>query len=89
MMISNVRRLLGGLNLRMDLHESPPHRHAQAVMAELGIKYEMAKPCSMSDSWTFYNVDKTTVPAELPNYLTVKVIGIAEWNREIEAAKKK
>ena len=48
-------------------NEAGEMRHAQVVMAELGIRYEHAVPQSMADSWTFYGCEN--IPPELPPYL--------------------
>lgn len=42
-------------------------KHAQAVMKDLGITYQLAVPQSMYDSWWFFNCDN--IPKELPNGL--------------------
>lgn len=44
--------------------------HAQKVMRDLGIVYEIAVPQSMSDSWHFWAC--SNVPAELPPYITIR-----------------
>lgn len=44
-------------------------RHPQAVMKELGIKYESSTPQSIADCWIFENC--TNIPKELPKYLVI------------------
>lgn len=43
------------------------NRHAQTVMRDLGIKYQMAVPQSIFDSWWFFNCEN--IPDELPEYI--------------------
>lgn len=44
------------------------NRHAEVVMAELGITYQLATPQSICDQWWFWNCDN--VPDSLPAYIT-------------------
>lgn len=44
------------------------NRHAQAVMKELGITWQISVPQSMYDCWEFWNCEN--VPDELPEFLT-------------------
>lgn len=44
------------------------NRHAQEVMEELGIKYQLSIPQSIGDQWWFFNC--TNIPDELPSYIT-------------------
>jgi hypothetical protein len=48
-------------------HTGKP-RHAQKVMGDLGITYQLATPQSVADQWWFWNCQN--VPDELPPYLT-------------------
>lgn len=59
--------------------ECGEYRHAQEVMKELGITYQIATPQTMGDQFWFWNCEN--IPEELPAYLThldldpVKVVG--------------
>ena len=44
------------------------NRHAEIVIKELGIKYQIGTPQSMSNSFWFWNC--TNVPNDLPAYIT-------------------
>jgi len=44
-------------------------RHAQEVMAELGITYQHSTPQSLGDCWWFWNCEN--IPEKLPKFITV------------------
>jgi hypothetical protein len=44
------------------------YRHAQIVVKELGITYQISTPQSMADQFWFWNCEN--VPDNLPSYLT-------------------
>lgn len=44
-------------------------KHAQLIMKELGITYQIAVPQSMGDQWWFFNCEN--VPDPLPENLTL------------------
>jgi hypothetical protein len=48
-------------------------KHAQVLMRELGITYQLAVPQSIGDCWWFFNCEN--VPTELPEYLSVRDFG--------------
>jgi len=53
-------------------------RHAQTVMKELGITYQMSTPQSMSDSFWFWNCEN--IPEKLPKYLNyLNIEDPMEW----------
>lgn len=54
-------------HLRYNLYDAPM-RHAQVVMAELGITYQHATPQSICDQWWFWNCQN--VPDPLPKFLS-------------------
>jgi hypothetical protein len=59
------------MNLRYCMYsafDAGEKRHAQQVMASLGITYQKATPQSLSDQWWFWNCEN--VPDPLPPYLT-------------------
>lgn len=58
-------------DLIVDLYTAP--KHAQLCMKELGITYQLAVPQSINDTWWFFNCEN--VPAELPEYLSVRDFG--------------
>lgn len=43
-------------------------RHAQTVMKEIGIKYQISVPQIMGDQWWFFNCEN--IPENLPGYIT-------------------
>ena len=45
------------------------NRHAQVVMKELGIIYQMSTPQSIGDQWWFWNCEN--LPKKLPKYITI------------------
>lgn len=54
------------MNLRLDLYKVT--EHAQKIMADLGITYQIATPQSISDEWWFWNCEN--VPDPLPPFLS-------------------
>lgn len=48
--------------------ECKENRHAQLVMKELGITYQLSTPQSMGDQFWFWNCEN--IPEKLPVYLT-------------------
>lgn len=59
------------IHLRFDYIEAGlgcnENRHAQIVMKELGITYQIAVPQTICDQWWFFNCEN--VPEKLPSYL--------------------
>ena len=55
------------MHLRMNLWGVS--KHAQAVMRDLGITYQVATPQSLGDQWWFWNCKN--VPDQLPSFLSV------------------
>lgn len=51
------------------LNEAGITEHAQTVMKNLGITYQVSTPQSIYDSWWFWNCEN--VPDPLPPYLAV------------------
>ena len=81
------------VHLRYDLItanlECGEKRHAQEVMASLGITYQHATPQSMSDQWWFWNCKGA--PMALPAYLTVLAVDPMEcigWGLSRETAER-
>ena len=53
----------------MDAHiKHNEQRHAQIVISELGIIYEIATPQSLYDQWWFWNCKN--IPDKLPEYIS-------------------
>jgi hypothetical protein len=80
------------IHLRYDLHGANldgEMRHAQTVMRQLGITYQVATPQSICDQWWFWNC--ANVPDPLPSYLTplgldpMKCVGWGLSQEEAEA----
>lgn len=55
-----------------------PHKHAQTVIAELGITYKKSMPDSMADNWKFYGCEN--IPDNFPPYVTIREM--SEWDYE-------
>lgn len=68
------------------------NRHAQEVMEELGIKYQLSVPQSLGDQWWFFNC--TNIPDKLPSYITIlkvkpeKCIGFGLSERDVREIKR-
>jgi DNA mismatch repair ATPase MutL len=78
-----------GVNIIISLQEKDEQtqEHAQTVMDRLGIKYQRAEPSSITDSWKFVSVDKSTIPTELPSYVEVIYLTAKQWNEEVDFLK--
>lgn len=62
------------IHLRLDLYRAP--KHAQELMKDLGIRYQIAVPQSLYDCWWFFNCEG--VPDVLPDYLEVLAVDPAD-----------
>lgn len=55
----------------VNLYYAP--KHAQLIMRDLGITYQLAVPQSMADCWWFFNCEN--VPESLPEYVYIRDFG--------------
>jgi hypothetical protein len=62
--------IVSQVHLRLDLYGVT--KHAQEVMKDLGIRYQIAVPQSLYDCWWFFNC--VGIPDVLPEYLEVLAI---------------
>ncbi len=80
------------MNLRflyMAAQDLGEKRHAEAVMKEMGITYQLSTPQTMGDQWWFWNCEG--LPEILPKFLTILDLNPMEqigWGLSKEDAEK-
>jgi hypothetical protein len=77
-----------GVNIIYDLLNAPKDVNPQVQMAELGIEYQRAVPETILNLWRFISVERATIPAELPPYLSLVYLNIQQWNEEVDTLKR-
>jgi hypothetical protein len=76
-----------GVNIIYDLLNAPKDKNPQEQMAELGITCQRVIPEPIIHLWRFISVDRATIPAELPPYLSLVYLNVQQWNEELETLK--